>query len=201
VVRASISSGHAVGFDIVGDWVIGFTAVTTGVAAVATGTLAFFTWRLAGDAGDEAEATHRLADEARTDRYLAWAPVLASEFLGHSTIGERVRVKNIGSGPALNCVFFSEQAGRLGVSAKFSLSSGEKREIECDRTLAIESIDYPAGIGTPLGGPLPKATEVVRVLICSDVLGRRWRFLEGWPPESVDPRDGTELPNWATWSP
>jgi hypothetical protein len=166
--------------------------------AVAVGTLALAgvtAWMVKGTREGvrntlrEAIATENLAAEARTDRQLAWRPQLelmdyhhepqAAELTmqGYGTPDFSFHVRSTGAGPALQVVAITrevENIGRWCIVGIGDLRPGDKREADGEL--------WPSGgsVSSPFEG-FPGATEadiVTVVLLCGDVLGRRWRF--GW---------------------
>lgn len=160
--------------------------------------------RRASDAArDEGQATLAIATEAHRDRELAWRPVLTWEVrdvtaAGSDTWAEKVVIKNIGNGPAITCEYVSLDNDRWAYRRGFALRAGEVVE------LSIEASDppwekEPQGLFDPAFGArrMGHRPSRMRVLMCSDILGRRWRFFEDFPPESVA-SDEPNPPPWAT---
>jgi hypothetical protein len=202
------------------DWA---TVAVTG-AAVATAVSAVFTARMAIKTGDLAKAANKeaaavvdqgevlerqatamaeLAEEARRDRELAWQPLLTLENLGFSGNANArritVRVTNVGSGPALNSSIFVSDGGQWGQSPRFVFRSGD----EDSRSMNMDSLDRSEVFEPTPGfrrvpsvrqGQLPPEL----VALCTDALGRRWRFSPGWPNETVGP-DAVDQPTWLRW--
>ena len=163
--------------------------------------------RRASDAArEEGQATLGLATETHRDRELAWRPVLTWEVTdpegasGGEPAGERttvVVVKNVGNGPAIGCEYVARDHGRCTYRRGFALSAGEVVELSIGASEPPWEQE-PQGLFDPatstrLTGQRPRRMQV---LMCSDILGRRWRFFEDFPPESVD-GDDVDPPPWA----
>jgi hypothetical protein len=163
------------------------------VAAVATMGLAVVTARMAmrthevaveakaqaGAAAREAKATENLAIEARTDRQLAWRPHLELVGYDHHTDVEDnsfyFTVRNLGPGPALqvDCLAREiENVARWGIARIGDLRSGDSGAAHGQIWSKGGSLNTPFE-GIP--GESPGGIVAV-VLMCSDVLGRRFRF-------------------------
>jgi hypothetical protein len=158
--------------------------------------------RASDSARSEAQAALSIATEAHGDRELVWRPVLTWELTEVTAAGsgkwtETVVVKNVGSGPAIACEYISRDDNHWAYRRGFALTAGEILQ------LSIEASEppwekVPQGLFNPESGARrtgyrPNRT---RVLICSDILGRRWRFFEDFPPESVA-GDKSNPPSWA----
>lgn len=154
-------------------------------------------------ARSEGQAALNIAREAHRDRELVWRPVLTWEVTNVTAAGsaawaETVVVKNVGSGPAIACEYISCNDDRWAYRRGFALRAGEIVE------LSIEASEppwetAPKGLFDPVSGARRTGHRPnrMRVLICSDILGRRWRFFEDFPPESVA-GDEPNPPPWAT---
>ena len=151
----------------------------------------------------EAQAALDIATEAHRDRELVWRPVLTWELTdvtdaGSGAWAETVVVKNVGAGPAIACEYISCDDDHWAYRRGFALRAGEIVE------LSIEASEppwerAPRGLFDPVSGARRTGHRPnrMRVLICSDILGRRWRFFEDFPPESVA-GDEPNPPPWAT---
>lgn len=152
-----------------------WVAITSGLSAVATVTLAFFTWRMAVKTGDEAEETRKLAQEARTDRELQWRPVLY--LAGDMDPLTNPTVTNSGGGPALKVQVFARTTTVLTSYMMFGF--GDIRSGE-SKTQDFSAVSIPGNTFVPEvfdRGPDCNGSENVTVTIfCTDVLGRRLRF-------------------------
>jgi len=212
-------------------------AVLVGVGSLATGSMAVFTRSLASKTKDmadaalreaqaveaqgkslqeqakamaaQATATKELAEEARTDRELAWQPYLTMTVIGGSTTGDdwidRVQIENVGAGAALECGYFVYRNNRWGFRFEFSFRGGAGFDSGNVPGQQISSTHpFPVGMfDAPGGTPDLSPSDTVRVVVCKDVLGKRWRFFENHVPEWVG-RDDPNPPAWvvsAPWSP
>jgi hypothetical protein len=158
----------------------------------------------------QANAMAQLAEEARRDRELAWQPLLALEHLGGETqtgtarrTSFHVRVTNVGNGPALSCSIYANYEGHWGSWNRFPLKPGEQR----DRAIHLDSaIAFPAELlAAKPGTQRPPAIRMTQlppefVAVCTDALGRRWRFFPGLPGETVA-ADDLDPPPWVQYLP
>jgi hypothetical protein len=150
--------------------------------------------RIASQAAlSEASATAQLAREARRDRDLAWQPLLAVEEITQRVQPEAwhldLTITNVGNAPVVSCLCFAYESSKWGFVRGFSLSPGAQRKVTVDGTREHDGVSFPDGILDPgpdsqKSGPTPGGQRIV-VLVCSDVLERRWRFLPGYAPESI----------------
>ena len=189
--------------------------------AVAGGTLilAIFTWRAAaasrraaeatdqaaGAAKVEAEATVRLAKQAREDRELAWRPHIAIEVPDHRQGPEQdavtATITNVGNGPAIDCTFWAYRGDthtqRWGWQGGIALRSSQSRLIE-NMLLGPPGTAprFPEGIFDPPTASVHRSPKVY-VVTCTDLLGNTWHFVQGHRPEWVRPDDPP--PGWATF--
>lgn len=158
--------------------------------AVAVGTLslAAVTVKLANNARSqvdasfkEATATEALAQEAKTDRQLAWRPQLELLRHGQDEYGDwHIEVANSGAGPAIDVVVVARLIDpihtwtlvRLG-----DLRPGVARKKE------QPSWPYGNSIASIFDGypDLDGRRTVVVVMICRDILERRFRFAVAAP--------------------
>ena len=175
------------------DWLVSGSQI-----AVAVGTLALagVTWRMVGQTKKvaertnelaettkgvvtaslrEAQATESLALEAKTDRQLVWLPQLELMLWHHSGNDFIVQVRNTGAGPAFQvaCVARAiESIGHWSLMRIADLRPGE------DSTEHGTAWSPARTLTTPFEG-VPGCTDgevVTWVLLCSDALGRRFRF-------------------------
>lgn len=178
----------------------GFDGLAEALVAFGTILLAGFTWRLARRttelasetkdlaretkdeakaAAREAAATENLAVEARTDRQLQWQPKLERLDVHHRDVAGVdllfVSVRNSGVGPALNVVVTTRDIADVG--RWWLLRCGDLRGAE----------EFRGSEGRwPRGSTLTAVFEgfpdcdrrrtVTFVMLCTDVLGRRFRF-------------------------
>ncbi len=154
-------------------------------------------------ARDEGQATLAIATEAHRDRELTWRPVLTWEVTdqtaaGSATWAETVVIKNVGHGPAIACEYVSVDDDRWAYRRGFALRAGEVVNLSAE-ALEPPWAEEPQGLFDPAAGARRTGHRPnrMRVLMCSDILGRRWRFFEDFPPESVA-GDEPNPPPWAT---
>ena len=154
-------------------------------------------------ARDEGQATLAIATEAHRDRELAWRPVLTWEVTGVTAAGsgtwaETVVIKNVGNGPAIDCEYVSLDNDRFVYRRGFALRAGEVVELSIEASEAPWEKE-PQGLFDPATGArrTGRRPNRMRVVMCSDILGRRWRFFEDFPPESVAGAEPNPPP-WAT---
>ena len=150
--------------------------------------MAVKTRQVAQATASESAATVSLAQEARNDRELAWRPQLSLVDL-HAE-GEpgflifRVRVKNAGGGPAIKCKVAIRQPGSWWLVAVADLqvnSEGSGDGTPQPGARPDEVFKYvfqgAGGLSVPLWPEL--------VILCSDVLGRQFRFPVEHPFEDI----------------
>jgi hypothetical protein len=139
----------------------------------------------------EAKATEGLAQEAKTDRQLVWRPQLELvRFHGAPPPGNGTswRIRNTGAGPALQVVGLARRPENIGIWAIVEIGDliqGELKEAGASWTEGGPSLTSPYE-----GVPGMQTREVVVVvLLCTDVLGRRYRFAHArdvaLPPENI----------------
>lgn len=177
------------------------TAWTNIAVALGTLTLAFYTKQAVKAGSSEATATKELADEARTDRDLTWAPMLVIEDRGLSVGGgqwtDRVSIKNVG-GPARDCWFISHRRANpadlwWATTERFGLARGEQRELSSLPGTANNDLDPK--LFDPIPADLSPETQL-RAVFCIDTLGRHWRFMQlGREPQCARPGD-PDPPAW-----
>jgi hypothetical protein len=159
----------------------------------------------------EAKATEELAREARTDRLLAWQPQLEIRNFIRDGADWCMTVRNTGGGPALDVVVVVRNNSNVGEWALLrfgDLRPGEafdKKGETWANGMAIISIfeDFLEP---------DNRRAVSQVMMCSDILGRRFRFgisvpINPFPGESSrvlapeisipDPSTGARL-SWAS---
>jgi len=180
----------------------------TAIAAIATGVMAIATFFMALRTGKVARETKQLAEEARSDRDLAWRPILALEQRGGVTRSGNpqqtlvsVRVTNLGSGPALSCSIYVSYEGCWGCWNGFPLKPQEHRDmgIHVDANIVFPSEVFTLKAGTqrtPTTRMMQLPPELAAV--CTDALGRRWRFLPGLPNQKVE-ADDPKPPAWVIY--
>ena len=100
----------------------------------------------------EAEATVKLADEARRYRELGWRRIVTYEDTGGGGQWRDVTFRNVGLGPALNCIFvvyFGDEYWAL--KCGFFLRPGEDVRTNVWRTTGTPE-GFPLGFFDPVGG-------------------------------------------------
>ena len=176
----------------------------TDEVASATHDLAEQTASVAVHSLAEAEATVALSTESQRDRELAWRPILRVEMgsnernetngtLDNGRWWQMLRITNLGNGPALDCFWLKKRDNKWAIVEGFDLDADG---------VYLSRIESNDGAGNfPIGIIDPPPTEQGRggqgeAVMCEDVLGTRWRFLPGFPPERYRP--GTpNPPEWA----
>jgi hypothetical protein len=167
----------------------GDVAQQTGEVATKTGELAEKTSALVATTADlvektaglveaslrEAKATEDLALEAKADRQLAYRPQLELTFYHHSGDDFIFKVRNAGPGPAfqVTCVAQEvENRGRWTLSRLNNLRPGDE---STDQTVVWTK---GGALYSPFEHvPGTSTVEIVTVVIlCSDVIERRFRF-------------------------
>lgn len=157
-------------------------AATIGLAGVTT-YMAIKTRQVAAATKDESAATVSLAQEAQRDRELAWRPQLSLVAFKAATYdkGERIQVevKNAGGGPAIDCKvvvrrqehWWLIRLGDIQVNSSGASDGGEQPTACPDEVFHYVSH----------GLIVVAAKQRDMMILCSDVLGRRFRF----PVENV----------------
>jgi hypothetical protein len=179
------------------------------VLALKTSRLATKTADLATDTRDEATATVALSREAKRDRELRYRPVILATANVQNPISENaagivlysVSLRNVGQGPALRCAL--ALIGERGTYLEYGLGAlaagedtGSRPSLDARPILPpVSSIfDPPSGMSQP-----PKAKTLV--VTYEDLVGNRWRFLDGLRAESWSPDSEEPMPEWASWVP
>jgi hypothetical protein len=137
------------------DWVA-VGGIAELVAAGATLLLAAVTVVLASKAGKEAKATTVLATETRLDRELSFRPFFVIEERAEMDIGSHsnpvmatvFRVRNVGTGPAIDVRFIARRAGTWWLDAPLAALgpgevSGVRRAPPQDRDLPDGLLELP----------------------------------------------------------
>jgi hypothetical protein len=153
---------------------VGLAGVTAAMA-IRTHEVAKETKGLVGVSLREAQATEALAIEARTDRQLAWLPQLELVRYTHPPNSFGFEVRNTGPGPALRVVCMAREMENIGKWAIVHMGDfrpGELKEEDGRLWTGVGAVISPFE-GIP---GLTSADVVTIVLLCSDVLGRRFRF-------------------------
>jgi hypothetical protein len=132
------------------------------------------------------------------DRGLTQGPYLVVKTTLYSPVPDgwtrQVEIENLGSGAAVDCglICFGDYDS-WGFERGFHLGPGAVRATDV-RSSQIGPVpdalfDVSPGVG-PRGDPVGRMA-----IVCRDVFGVRWRFLEGVPPEYWDP-DDPAAPAW-----
>jgi len=222
------------------------TVIAVVVTGLATGVLAFVTWRsfeenkklieatVAGARAGEAEAlasrqqaeaairqveaSTQTISEMRSDRELAVAPYLTFDFISAYSNGEplgpKLVLKNIGQGPALNCLccaivnwrpisasdeleratryFRLPQAGPLFLPLHLGVGSAVEQQAP-----AMSTFDHQIG---QVAFDMLSRDGLVMAAVCEDQFGGRYRFRStSTVPDRWQP--GEDMPPWAYWIP
>ncbi|HVB01521.1 MAG TPA: hypothetical protein VNE42_09715 [Acidimicrobiales bacterium] len=172
-----------------------YLAFKTRKLADATIEMASETKKVAEASKHEADATLALALEAQRDRELAWRSIVRVVDRNFGTISNpELRLENLGSGPALDVVWLRLDNPRWTFVDDVDLKAGSEIQvpINSDRDTAG---GFPIGIIDPIedGKGRKRPHEAI---LCEDLLGTRWRFLPGWPPERYRLGDPNP-PRWA----
>ncbi len=185
-------------------------ACATVYLAVSTRKLAGETETVASQTGDEARATTKLAEQARADRELACWPQLEMISNGENRTADRggynvFRFRNLGTGPALGCRILALDSAERGWAMLMGGSLAAKDGQADGRGGLRSPDDCPWEVFRTSREGRERADVV---MMCSDILGRRFRFLvfrdsgvgDPWvslPAEVWTPsEDGG--PGWAT---
>lgn len=175
-------------------------AVGTVAGAVLTGGMATATAVMAKRTRQEASATLELARLGQ----LAYRPVLSVETSessrSSSGYNRKVTVWNVGSGPALGCLYAAQEDGQWCMTPLMHVAAGTSRPIPAtSRGLAPEMAWW-----TPIGWA-PEKGAMPEVAFCRDVFNHRYRFLidhggHVLAPEIKPPEDcqGTAGGDWWT---
>lgn len=172
---ASLTQIIAAGATLVLAGVTAWMAFKTSRVAEETKKQAGATTKAAQAAHEEAEATKALASAAQIDRLLQWRPQLELRDLRHAQNDWNMTIRNTGSGPALDVVVAAREMSNIGEWCLLrigDLRPGDRSEAHGLTWLhegAVTSV-----FETFLG--LDVRRVVTSVMLCSDVLGRRFRF-------------------------
>jgi hypothetical protein len=185
-----------------GDWITLILAIATTIMAGATVWLGLWARR-------EAIATVRLGDEAKHDRELAARPRLSAVWatgVPFAQIGPRtITLANAGAGSALGARYLGRvEDGHGLVSAAVDIAANEQAPVHAIHQVSPEVAERLLSWKSARGGE----GQVAGVIVCTDVLGARHRFLmggdafalpvviraEGWTPGEV-------VPPWAEGDP
>lgn len=154
---------------------------TIGLAVVGAG--AFRQGRgLIKAATDEAKANRDLVVEMRTDRDLAYKPVLSVHWTMHKpgTVGPRVPIEltNSGTGPAITCRYvgltpdqgpLETMSHAVNVPAGHTLTIQTDQQLDRNESVALCKWVDDSGLG--------HTVETLGAIFAKDVLGWRYRFI------------------------
>lgn len=172
--------------------------------AVATEKEAEATFEQAAATKEQALIANETLKELRRTRELEWRPILVRD---ESNAGVKdgkawrdVSLRNIGRGPALNCLVVREEMGtdtaRFLASQPVSLGAAE------GLSLRASELEQPPHSDMLYGHELPR-----ELLICHDQFGNYLRFVPGFPSPAVwtwqddelgENDDGEGEPSWVT---
>ena len=170
------------------DW----TAIATAGMAVVTAAMAWETRRMAKRTAEEATATARSADAtlelARLGR-LGYQPVLAvaigQTYPASSADGHRrsLSLRNVGAGPAIGCLYASQDEGRWCMTPLLHLAAGKSTEavIAHNRGANPEQAWWTPSDSQAYMGTMSE------VMFCRDIFNRRYRFLIDSGGHVLDP--------------
>ena len=157
----------------------------------------------AADAGArEAKATEALAAEARRDRELTWQPLLTVDMPTEgwssqsSPYIERLIVMNVGRGPAVECIYASRHDAEWCLLTVEGIREGGDSGT---RVAGNQTRMIPWELFEPPEHATDRTSRLMRVLMCSDQFGNRYRF--GGFPAEVSRVSDEKRPGWATWRP
>jgi hypothetical protein len=151
---------------------------TTLVLAGATVIMAGATVWLGRWARNEAIATVRLGDESKRDRELAAQPHLSALWPTRRpftlTESDAVFLTNAGAGPALGARYIGRREDGFGlVSAALDVAANEHVEVHPTNSVRPKVAERMVSWTARQGGD----GQVAGVIVCTDVLGARHRFL------------------------
>lgn len=150
-----------------------------------------------------AEETQKLGQHAQLDREMRYRPYVVPTLQQYKAEGARhlyvIELHNAGEGPALDCsVAFLGDRGGVGEVRSLVLDPHEQWRSPTDLTTQ-EGVGRPDGLFSPPAGKSQPGGAKSLVVVCTDVLGIRWRFLDGLPAESWRPGSDEPTPPWAKW--
>ncbi len=171
------------------------------VSAVATKHLTEKTGTLGEHTRTLADETHRLGQHAELDREMRYRPYIVGT-LSRNGNEEKytyvIGLRNAGDGPALDCsVAFVGYRGEFGEHRGFVLDSHQP--LWSSPGITAQPVTHPEGLFSPPPGKSQPALAKPLVVVCTDVLGIRWRFLDGLQPESWRADSDEPAPPWTAW--
>jgi hypothetical protein len=175
-------------------------------SAVETRSLAKKTDTLGEHTKNLADETQKLGQHAQLDREMRYRPYVVATLARQVDEGKNclttfydVTIRNAGEGPALDC-----SVGFVGDRGEFV--SGRNLVLDPRQTWPqtylvsdLVTTGRPDGLLSPPAGKSQPALAKPLVVVCTDVLGIRWRFLDGLPPESWRPDSDIAAPPWTEW--
>jgi hypothetical protein len=152
------------------------------------------------ETGSLARKTETLGIHAQLDREMRYRPYIVATAVMHPGVRPTcwdVFLRNAGVGPALECsLAFVGDSGEIGQRRNLVLDSGERLQFTLVKT---EVMPHPEGLFNPPAGlSVPGGSRNLAV-VCTDVLGIHWRFLNGMTPESWRPTSDEPAPAWTAW--
>src|SRR5208283_1253386 len=142
---------------------------------------------------------------AQLDREMRYRPYVVAKLTRHRQEGTNpstswtIAFHNAGEGPALDCsAAFVGDRGEFGSHRDLLLDP--HKDLETPH-LYTQVSPHPEGLLSPPSGKSQPALAAPLVVVCTDVLGIRWRFLDGLPPESWRPTSDEPAPPWTVDNP
>jgi hypothetical protein len=148
-----------------------------------------------------AEETQKLGQHAQLDREMRYRPYVVPTLENYKVEGNKrfytIELHNAGEGPALDCsTAFVGDRGEFGDVRRFVLDPHERHKF---MEITTQPLDHPRGLFNPPPGMSQPGLSKALAVVCTDVLGIRWRFLDGLPPESWRPGSDEPAPPWTAW--
>jgi hypothetical protein len=185
------------------EWAAIAQFVAAGVLTVSAGALiasAVETRSLSKKTGTLSDHTKVLADQAQVDTEMRYRPYVVQSDTPQGNEESRhwqLFLRNAGVRPALAySIGFVGEKGEFGQVRSLVLGPGET---SVAHTVKTEAVDHPEGLFNPPPGlSVPGGSRNVAV-VCTDVLGTRWRFLNGMTPEPWRADSNEPAPPWTAW--